>query len=183
MEIIAYTSRPRLTAEERRDKNFVQPGIGDPEGSIPSAYFHGRSKSELSNFLSQGADIIVLSLPLTAETRRLIGEEELTVMNAKKGVYLVNVARGAIIDQSALLSSLKRGPSNGGLRGAALDVTDPEPLPADSELWELPNVFISPHVSSITPGTMSRAFTILENNISRRSKQKSLLNVVKHVQQ
>lgn len=179
MEIIVYTSRPRLTAAERKDGNWYQAGSGDPDGVIPRAYFHGQSKKEFHPFLSQNSDILVLSLPLTASTKHMIGEEELSIMNANSPAFLVNVSRGPIIDHNALLASLKKGLAKGGLLGAALDVTDPEPLPAESEFWTLPNVFISPHVSSITPQTMGRAFKILEENLILRSKGEKLFNVVK----
>lgn len=179
MEIIVYTSRPRLTASSRRDTSWYQPGMGDPEGIIPSTWFHGTSKKDLQNFLSQGADVVVLSLPLTEHTKHIIGEQELQTMTSKSPAFLINISRGPIIDQAALLESLKRGASNGGLQGAALDVTDPEPLPAENELWSLPNVFISPHVSSISPGTTGRAFRILEENMTRRLEGRELVNVVK----
>lgn len=100
-------------------------------------------------------------------------------MNDKNPVFLVNIARGSVIDHLALLQSLKDGPKNGGLLGAALDVTEPEPLPADSELWTLPNVFISPHVSAVTPGTIDQSYRILEENLARREVGKELINVIK----
>jgi phosphoglycerate dehydrogenase-like enzyme len=178
MNIIVYTSRPRLTAASRKDPNYHQAGMGDPDGTIPSAWFHGRMKEDLHRFLSHGADFLVLSLPLTIETRHIIGEEELRIMNAKIPAFLVNIARGPLLDHAALLESLKDGPKNGGLLGAALDVMEPESLPADSELWTLPNVFISPHASAMTPGTIDQSFRILEENLARRAKGEKLLNVV-----
>jgi phosphoglycerate dehydrogenase-like enzyme len=179
MDVIAYTLRPRLTASNRKDRNWYQAGSGDPEGTIPSKYFHGESKKELHTFLSQNSDIVVLSLPLVASTRHIISEEELAIMTTKVPAFLVNIARGPIVDHKALLASLKKGPANGGLLGAALDVTEPEPLPEDSELWTLPNVFISPHVSSVTPQTTGRAFQILEDNLLRRANFEEMINVIK----
>jgi len=182
MEIIVYNSRPRLTADDRKDKNWYQAGSGDPDGTIPTTYFHGQSKEEFHTFLSQNSDILVLSLPLTASTTHIVDEEELAIMNAKAPAFLVNISRGPIINHNALLSSLKKGPANGGLLAAALDVTEPEPLPADSELWTLPNVFISPHVSSVTPQTIGRAFKILEGNLLRRAKGEEMVNVIKRAE-
>jgi phosphoglycerate dehydrogenase-like enzyme len=179
MEIIVYNSRPRFTATDRKDRNWYQDGSGDPDGTIPGVYFHGQSKEEFHTFLSQDLDILILSLPLAASTRHIIGTEELAIMNVGAPVFLVNISRGPIIDHDALLTSLKKGPANGGLLGAALDVTEPEPLPARSELWTLPNVFISPHVSSITPQTTGRAFRILEENLLRRAKGEEMFNEVK----
>lgn len=178
MEVIVYNSRPRPTAEDRKDPNWCEAGAGDPDGSIPSAYFHGQSKEELHSFLSQDLDIVVLSLPLTASTKHLIGEEELRLINAKSPAILVNVARGQVVDQNALIASLKKGASNGGLLAAALDVTDPEPLPEDSELWGLPNVFISPHISSVTQQTVARAYKIWLENLVRMEKGEEPFNVV-----
>ncbi|PTB47195.1 hypothetical protein M441DRAFT_64431 [Trichoderma asperellum CBS 433.97] len=179
MEVIVYNSRPRLTSEDRKDRNWCEAGAGDPDGTIPSAYFHGQSKEELHSFLSQDLDILVLSLPLTASTKRLIGEEELSLINAKSPAILVNVARGQVVDQDALIASLKKGAANGGLLAAALDVTDPEPLPQDSELWGLPNVFISPHISSVTQQTVARAYKIWLENLVRIQKGEEPFNVVK----
>jgi phosphoglycerate dehydrogenase-like enzyme len=153
--------------------------MGDPDGTLPSAWYSGRTKEELHAFLSYGADVLVLSLSLTAETQHIIGQEELKVMNAKNPVFLVNIARGSVLDHLALLQSLKDGPKNGGLLGAALDVAEPEPLPAESELWTLPNVFISPHVSAMTPGTIDQSYRILEENLARRAEGKELVNVIK----
>lgn len=179
MDVIVYNSRPRVTAEDRKDQNWCEAGAGDPDGTIPSAYFHGQSKEELHNFLSQDLDIVVLSLPLTASTKHLIGEEELRLINAKNPAILVNVARGQVIDQYALIASLKKGAANGGLLAAALDVTDPEPLPEDSELWGLSNVFISPHISSVTQQTVARAYKIWLENLVRMEKGGEPFNVVK----
>ncbi|KAL7929043.1 hypothetical protein V8C35DRAFT_316481 [Trichoderma chlorosporum] len=180
MDVVAFNSRPRLTAEDRKDRSWYQAGSGDPEGTIPSAYFHGQSKEALHSFLSQDLDVVVLSLPLTPATKHLIGEKELSVLNAKNPAILVNVARGPVVDQDALIASLKEGAAgSGGLLAAALDVTDPEPLPAESELWGLPNVFISPHVSSVTLQTIKRAYKILQDNLVQQLKGEELFNVIK----
>lgn len=178
LKIVVYNSTARQSAAERKDSSFCQPGSGDPDGEIPSKYYHGRSREEFREFLSQDLDIVVLSLPLTESTKHLVSSEELRVLNAKKPAFLVNVSRGPIVDQEALVASLVKGPANGGLLGAALDVTDPEPLPSDHELWGMPNVFISPHVSSITPQTIGRAFAILQKNLERRASGEELLNTI-----
>lgn len=183
MDVVVYNSRPRLTAEDRKDRNWYQAGSGDPEGTIPSAYFHGQSREDLHNFLSQDLDILVLSLPLTPSTKHLIGEEELSLINAKSPALLVNVARGQVVNQEALIASLKKGAAYGGLLAAALDVTDPEPLPVDSELWNLPNVFITPHVSSVSQQTLIRAYKILQDNLLLRQKNEEPFNVIKKASQ
>ncbi|OKL61548.1 hypothetical protein UA08_03456 [Talaromyces atroroseus] len=179
IQTVVYTSTPRITAAERRNNSFVQSGSGDPDGTIPSQYFHGKTKADFQHLLSQDLDILVLALPLTPATRHLVGKDELRILNAKAGAYLVNISRGAILDQDALLESLQKGAGNGGLQGAALDVTDPEPLPSDSNLWAAPNIFISPHVSSITPQTIGRSYAILAESLKRQARGENLLNVVK----
>jgi len=85
-----------------------------------------------------------------------------------------NIARGPIIDQPALIKALK----DGTLGGAALDVTDPEPLPEDSELWDLKNAIVTPHVSGNGVSYTERAFQVLETNLERRENGEKLINVV-----
>jgi len=89
----------------------------------------------------ENADIVALAMPGTAETANTLSREILS--NLKKGTLIVNVGRGTAIDQDALIELLQ----NGHLGGAALDVTNPEPLPQDSPLWDCPNTIITPHVS------------------------------------
>jgi phosphoglycerate dehydrogenase-like enzyme len=118
------------------------------------------------------ADYVVLAVPLTDDTRALIGEAELRAM--KPGAVIVNIARGAVIDQAALVRALREG----WIAGAALDVTDPEPLPPDDELWKAPNVMITPHISGGTPRYMDRAVDIFCENLERYLAGKPLRNVV-----
>ena len=88
------------------------------------------------------ADVVALALPGTGETAGILSRERLAVM--KKGALIINAGRGSAIDQDALISSLQSGHTG----GAALDVTTPEPLPAGSPLWDMPNVIITPHISN-----------------------------------
>ncbi len=88
------------------------------------------------------ADVVVLTVPRTPETMNLIGRAELELM--KPTAYLINVSRGGIVDEAALLALLKRGK----IAGAVLDVFEREPLPSESEFWSLPNVLVTPHISS-----------------------------------
>ncbi|MDX2171442.1 MAG: D-2-hydroxyacid dehydrogenase [Deltaproteobacteria bacterium] len=118
------------------------------------------------------ADFVVLAVPLTGETRHLIGAAELRAM--KSTAYLINIARGEVVDQEALLACLRAG----GLAGAALDVFDPEPLPADSPFWELENVVITPHVSGYMPQYFDRMLALFEDNLERFLAGRPLRNVV-----
>jgi phosphoglycerate dehydrogenase-like enzyme len=91
--------------------------------------------------LLQAADVVSLHVPLLAETRGLIGREALRRM--KRGAFLVNTSRGAVVDQAALIEALQEG----WIAGAGLDVFDPEPLPQDSPLLRLKNVVLTPHMA------------------------------------
>lgn len=106
------------------------------------------------------ADVTVLTLPLTEDTRRLINEDRFTVM--KHGSVLVNIARGAIIDTDALITAL-----NTHLGGAVLDVFEEEPLDESSPLWNMDNVIITPHNSFVSDGNHARMLDVIMNNLER----------------
>jgi phosphoglycerate dehydrogenase-like enzyme len=107
------------------------------------------------------ADFVVLTCPLTPETTGLIGAEALGRMKAS--AYLVNVARGACVDEAALIAALREGK----IAGAALDCTREEPLPALSDLWEMRNVFITPHTAGETRAYEDNVLDILTENLER----------------
>lgn len=107
------------------------------------------------------ADYVVVSCPLTEETRGLIGAHEFTTM--ADDAVLVNIARGAIVDESALVNALRSGE----IRGAALDVFETEPLPADSPLWEMENVVVTPHVAGSSPRREARVADLFARNYER----------------
>ncbi|MBC7274065.1 MAG: 2-hydroxyacid dehydrogenase [Streptomyces sp.] len=117
------------------------------------------------------ADVVVLSTPLTEATRHLVDAEFLARM--KDGALLVNVARGPVVDTKALLAELE-----GGRITAALDVTDPEPLPADHPLWRAPGVLISPHVGGPTSAFLPRAERLLVEQLGRFLNREPLGNVI-----
>lgn len=178
MRVLAYTATPKDSAEKKRDRGFVVPGTGDLKGEIPDGWFSGLGKEELHDFLSQGIDWLVVSVPLTDQTRGFLGKEEFEVLKSGgKGrpAFVTNIARGPIINQKELIDALK----DGTLEGAALDVTDPEPLPENSELWDLKNVVVTPHISGNGVAYEERAFQVLEVNLKRREKDEDLINVVK----
>ena len=126
---------------------------------------------ELHELASQ-ADVIVNALPLTDETRALFDKEFFDT--AKPGVYFISVGRGESTVTSDLIAALK----DGRVSAAGLDVTDPEPLPADHELWVLPNVIITPHVAATTDQGRWRRWTITLENLRRYVNGEKLLNVV-----
>ncbi|KAI9714199.1 MAG: hypothetical protein M1812_006420 [Candelaria pacifica] len=178
MDVIAYTASPRDTAESKKDKGFIVPGTGDPNGDIPSAWYSGLEKGNLQTFLKQDIDILLVSVPLTKETEHFLGKEEFKILGETRNTFISNISRGQIVDQNELIEALRKAPKNGGLRGAALDVTDPEPLPEDSPLWTMPNVLVTPHVSGQTSAYIGRSFQVLEANLTRLEKGEKLLNVV-----
>lgn len=117
------------------------------------------------------ADVVILSTPLTEQTKGLAGAEFLARM--KDGALFVNVARGAVADTEALLAELESGRIR-----AALDVTDPEPLPAGHPLWHAPGVLISPHVGGSTSAFLPRAKRLLAAQLTRFAAGEELRNVV-----
>jgi phosphoglycerate dehydrogenase-like enzyme len=122
-------------------------------------------------YLLAESDYVLLSLPATGQTRGLIGEAELRAM--KRSAYLINIARGTIIDPDALLTALKEQ----WIAGAALDVTSPEPLPPNSELWTLPNVLVTPHITPATYRYVDRLVGLFCDNLRRYLDGQPLLNV------
>jgi D-2-hydroxyacid dehydrogenase (NADP+) len=140
---------------------------GATDGDCDALFSH----SELDRVLAE-SDYAVLCVPLTVETTRLIGAAELATM--KRTAFLVNIARGAVVDQDALISALR----DGTIAGAALDVVDPEPLPADSPLWDMPNVILTPHISGAVEGYGHRAAEIFIRNLRRYVRGEPLENVV-----
>ena len=146
-------------------RRTIQPGDTDPDCDLLLP--HG----ELDTLLRE-SDYLVLCVPLTPETHHLIGAAELARM--KPGACLINIARGPVVDQAALIAALKAET----IAGAILDVTDPEPLPADDPLWDAPNVVITPHVSGSVEGYGHRAAEIFLANLRRYCAGEPLENVV-----
>ena len=185
MEIFAFTANPRNTLESRRDHGYVVPGTGDPEGEIPSHWFSGFDKESLHHFLGQDLDHLLISVPLTEQTRSLLGKEEFQVLS-KKNAFITNISRGEILVQMDLVGALQAFESHdtnirsdiGGLRGAALDVATPEPLPSDDPLWDAPNCIITPHMSGTNVHYSARALQVLEKNLQRLANGQKLLNSV-----
>ena len=119
-----------------------------------------------------GSDYVVLTLPHTPETDQLIGVDELSAM--KGGAVLINVSRGRIIDEAALIAALR----SRALRGVGLDVFWEEPLPSSSPLWELDNVCITPHIGGVSPRFWERETELIIENARRYLAGAPMLNVV-----
>jgi phosphoglycerate dehydrogenase-like enzyme len=140
---------------------------------------HGRSAvvdtlypaDKLPEMLGE-SDFVVVTVALTEETRKLIGERELQAM--KPTAYIINIARGSVIDEAALTKALKEK----WIAGAGLDVFEKEPLPQNSELWTLPNVIITPHVAGLMPDYNARAMEVFCENLRRYLAGQPLINVI-----
>jgi len=128
-------------------------------------------QDQLPQLLSE-SDFVVLALPLTPETNKLIGKEELRTM--KPTAYLINIGRGDIVDETVLIQALDEN----WIAGAGLDVFATEPLPIESRLWELPNVIFSPHVTGEMEDYYIQATELFCENLRRYLNGKKLLNVV-----
>jgi phosphoglycerate dehydrogenase-like enzyme len=141
---------------EKGDRDFVE-AIHPPE--------------KLDELLPE-ADVVVLAVPLTPKTHGMMGTEQFAAM--KKGSYLVNIARGKVIDTNALVEAIKAGTFG----GVGLDVTDPEPLPSDHVLWTFPNVVITPHVGGASDQLVHRRLALVKENLRRFVAGEPLRNVV-----
>jgi phosphoglycerate dehydrogenase-like enzyme len=121
--------------------------------------------------LLPAADIVVLIVPLTPATTGLVDKAFIDAM--PDGSLLVNAARGPVVDTAALLVALESGRI-----GAAVDVTDPEPLPADHPLWTAPNLLLTPHVGGAVPGMVARAYRLVGEQLRRYAAGEPVRNVV-----
>ena len=126
---------------------------------------------ELTELAAQ-ADVIVNALPLTRETTGIFGREFFAAV--KQGAYFISIGRGKNTDTAELIAALK----SGRLAGAGLDVTDPEPLTKGHELWTLPNVIITPHISYMTDRGFERNLLVITENLRRYINGERMLNVV-----
>ncbi|MDD2695475.1 MAG: D-2-hydroxyacid dehydrogenase [Anaerolineales bacterium] len=151
-----------------QDAGYVPDDQGDPEGDLVHRLYPGKA---LRAMLKE-CDFVVITLPKTAETLNLLSTKELAAM--KPGASLIDVSRGGILDHEALLAALKEKK----LAGAALDVFPEEPLPADSPLWKMPNVIITPHVSGATAHYDERAVKLFSGNLIRYLSGLPLYNLI-----
>lgn len=161
LRIVAVKPRPEI----RQDPSFRVPGSGDPDGSIPHRIVGVDALVEVA----READYLVLTLPLTPESRRIVDRTVLAALPAT--AWLINVSRGALVDEDALLEALHAGR----LAGAVLDVFSEEPLPSGHPLWEAPNVTITPHVSG---ATLQFLDDLVVENVRRYLAGEPLLNPI-----
>lgn len=152
----------------RAEQGYTVADTGDPQGEAPEQFY---PPAELYQMLAE-CDYVVVALPLTSATFHYIGEAELRAM--KSTAYLVNISRGAVVDEAVLIQALREG----WIAGAGLDVFEQEPLPADSPLWTLENALISPHVAGFTLRYDERAVELFAQNLARYTAGEPLLNLI-----
>jgi phosphoglycerate dehydrogenase-like enzyme len=170
---IAQAFGMQILASKRDAKNpaddgasYTPDGLGDPSGDIPERIYPTEATASMVSL----CDYVVLITPLTQHTKHLIDEKVLKAM--KKTAVLINVARGQVVDELALIHAL----TSGTIGGAALDVFNEEPLPRTSPLWGLDNVIISPHISGNTSQYHEKAAAVFAENLRRYLDQRPLLN-------
>lgn len=159
-------------SDDHRAHGYQFGGVGDPGGTLPERFY---TPDALHSMLAD-CDIVVSAIPLNRHTRALFDAAAFQAM--KPTAFFVNVARGDVCDEAALARALEEKR----IAGAALDVFQVEPLPAENPLWKLPNVFISPHVSGLTPHYDERAAAIFQANLGRFLAGEPLHNLVDKMQ-
>jgi phosphoglycerate dehydrogenase-like enzyme len=152
VKVLALRRRPGLSREDGLASETLP-----PEGLVE---------------LMARADDVVVCLPLTPETDGFVGRDAIATM--RKTAVIVNVGRGPTVDEGALVAALEQGR----IRGAALDVFETEPLPAESPLWRLPNVLLSPHCADHVPGWVDEAMRVFLRQLERFRRGERLPEVV-----
>jgi phosphoglycerate dehydrogenase-like enzyme len=150
------------------ETGYTPEGLGDPEGNL----VHRLYPFQALRSMVKDCDFVLVSAPLTSQTRRLVNAEVLQAM--KPGSFLIDVSRGGVVDSAALLEALGKG----SLGGAALDVFAEEPLPSDHPLWAMPNVLITPHVGGFSPQYDERATALFSENLLRYLAGLMLYNII-----
>jgi phosphoglycerate dehydrogenase-like enzyme len=149
-------------------EGYELPGLAGLPGSEPDRLY---TPDQLTDMLPE-CDYVILTVPYTSATHHLIDQTALRAMRST--AVLVNIARGAVVDEAALIRALREG----WIAGAGLDVFEQEPLPGDSPLWAMDNVIISPHVAGFTPHYDDRATALFADNLRRYLAGEPLLNQV-----
>jgi phosphoglycerate dehydrogenase-like enzyme len=145
---------------------YVLEGLGDAQAEIPERLYPPQALPSMAS----ECDFLVVTVPLTPETRGMVNAKVFESMKAT--AYLIDISRGGVVDQGALVEALKEEK----IAGAALDVYPVEPLPASSPLWEFPNVILSPHVAGTSGQYLTRAADLFAENLRRYMANEPLLN-------
>lgn len=158
----------KLDARHPEDRGYFIEGLGDASGD----FLHRLYPAEALRSMARECDFLVVCVPLTPKTQGLIDAEVFEAM--KPTAYLIDISRGGVVNHADLIAALK----DHRLAGAALDVFPEEPLPADSPLWKMPNVIVTPHISGNTPFYDRRAVELFAANLRRYLSGEPLLNQV-----
>ncbi len=150
------------------DNGYIPDGMGDPDGDLARRIYPPQALASMF----KECDFVVITAPLTAETRGLVGANVLAAL--KPTAFVIDLSRGGVLDHPALLAALREQK----IAGAALDVFPEEPLPPDSPLWKLPNVLLTPHISGNTPYYDERAVELFSENLHRYLAGLPLYNIV-----
>jgi phosphoglycerate dehydrogenase-like enzyme len=164
MNVLASKRSP----QRREDGGWVVPGAGDPHMEHVSRVF---GADQLEEMVAQ-CDFVVAALPLTKDTECIIGEPVLRAM--RPTTYFVNISRGGVVDEEALIRALREG----WIAGAGLDVFRQEPLPPESPFYSMPNVILTPHISGASAAYDDRATEMFAENLRRYLAGEPLLNLV-----
>jgi phosphoglycerate dehydrogenase-like enzyme len=180
VKIITLNSKKKITQAEKSqvDLGYLISGTGDPLGEFPLKWYSSGDFEEKKKFFEQ-SDVVVVVAPYKPSTKHLVDAEAIRQM--KKTAFIVNVARGELIDQDALIKALK----NKAIGGAALDVVTPEPYPSDGALLteftskeDREMLVLTPHVSGYTDKYVRRVVEIFCENVNRLENGKPLVNFV-----
>jgi phosphoglycerate dehydrogenase-like enzyme len=149
------------------DEGYSLTGLGDPKAELVERLYPPQAIASMASL----CDFLVISVPLTAETRGLVDEKVFSSM--KPSSYLIDLSSGGVVDHGALVEAL----TENSIAGAALDVYPVEPLPEGSPLWEMPNVLLSPHVAANSPKYFDMAIDCFTENMKRFISDQPLLNL------
>ncbi|MGH7948696.1 MAG: D-2-hydroxyacid dehydrogenase [Candidatus Binataceae bacterium] len=164
MHVLALKRNPA----ERIDPGWCPAGLGDSDGRIPAKWFGPDERDAVM----RESDYLTVTLPSTPHTRRFIGAKEIAAM--KPDAYIVNIGRGDVIDESALVEALREKK----IGGAGLDVFEKEPLPAESPLWDIESAILTPHMSGASKTYLDKACELFADNLQRFRAGQPLLNLV-----
>jgi phosphoglycerate dehydrogenase-like enzyme len=162
--IIVATKRDLMQLNAGNE--YIEAGLGDETGDIPTRLYPPEALASMVKV----CDFVVLTLPLTPDTQHIVNEDILSAM--KKNAVIVNISRGGVIDEAALISALAAQK----IAGAGLDVFEEEPLPATSPLWQMENVIITPHIAGNNVRNHERAAALFAENLQRYLDNRPLLN-------
>jgi phosphoglycerate dehydrogenase-like enzyme len=155
-------------AKHPEDPGYIIDGLGDPSGDLVNRLYPPQAVCSMI----KKCDFVIVTLPRTSSTRGFLGAKELEAF--KPDAFLVDISRGGIVDHSVLIPLLREHK----IAGAALDVYPVEPLPADSPLWKLPNVILTPHIAGFSPHYDERAVDLFIQNLHCYLLEQPLYNLL-----